>query len=65
MQTTTQEVTRALPQLDEREGAKIGDEILLDVAKTEKVKSVTGSGSSAWVPQSGESRAWTRGGDVD
>lgn len=61
--TMTQEVTRTLPQLDESEGARLGDEILLDVASTEKVKKVKGGGSSRL--QSGTSRAWTMGGDVD
>ena len=63
MSTMTQEVTRTLPELDETAGAALGDEILLDVAKTEKVKRVKGGGSSRL--QSGTSRAWTMGGDVD
>ncbi len=61
MQTT--EITRTLPDLDPAVGVQIGDEILLDVAKTEKVSLVKGSKSSP--TQSHQSRAWTRGGNVD
>lgn len=54
----------ALPELDESVAAGLGDEILLNVAATDKVKRVRGGGRRSQF-QSGTSRAWTRGGDVD
>lgn len=53
METLT---TRNLPEIDENAAAKLGDEIILDSAKTEKVKTVKGTTGV---------RAWSRGGDVD
>ena len=56
MQNTT--ITRPLPEIDESTAAHLGNEILLDVARTEKVKRVKG-GSPSTV------RAWTAAGNVD
>lgn len=56
MQTNT--ITRALPEIDQEVAAQTGDEILLDVAMTEKVKKVPGASRSTV-------RAWTASGNVD
>ena len=61
-------ITRApaLPEIDSSTAAQLGDEILLDVAKRSRTKKVDGSTTRrTGAIQSGESRAWTRGGDVD
>lgn len=62
METNT--ITRTLPDIDKTIATRTGDEILLDVARTEKVKRVAGSGRRSSM-QSHSSRAWTRSGDVD
>jgi hypothetical protein len=56
MQTNT--ISRTLPELDEGVAAQTGNEILLDVASTEKVKRVPGASRSTV-------RAWTASGNVD
>ena len=61
---TTETITRVVPVLDPEVGEQLGDDILLDVAKTEKVKRVKGSGRASSL-QSHTARAWTRGGNVD
>lgn len=63
--TLIREVTRTLPEIDESTSAGLGNDILLDVAKTNKVKRVQTTGRRSSANQSGTSRAWTRGGDVD
>lgn len=62
MQTT--EITRVLPDLDPTVGETIGDDILLDAAKSERIKRVKGGGRQSSL-QSHTARAWTRGGNVD
>lgn len=62
MHSTT---TRTLPDLDPSVGTRLGDEILLDVAKTEKVKKVPGRSRTSGAVRSHQARAWTRNGDVD
>lgn len=54
----TNTITRALPEIDQEVAAQTGDEILLDVALTEKVKKVPGASRSTV-------RAWTASGAVD
>lgn len=51
-----------VPDFDRTDGDEIGDEILLESAKSAKVGTVAG-GRGAF--QSADSRAWTRGGSVD
>jgi len=65
--TITSPVT---PELDTAEldtiGAGIADDIILTAAAAERVKRVKGTGRARGaVTVSGESRAWTMGGDVD
>lgn len=56
--------TKVLPDVDPEVGTRIGDEILLDAAKAEKIRKVKGGGRRSSL-QSHQARAWTRGGNVD
>lgn len=61
MQTDT--IVRTLPDLDQTVADDLGDGILLDVARGERTKRVSGRTNGRG--QSHASRAWTRNGDVD
>lgn len=53
--------------LDPEHADRTGDDILLGAAATNRVQRVRrgSGGGSTWAPQSGTSRAWTMGGNVD
>lgn len=62
---TTTEMPVVDSPLDPEVADALGNDLLLGTAADNRVARVAGTGRSAWINTSGESRAWTSAGNVD